>query len=77
MSILLAFLSGAELVIHNAAFDIAFLDAELARLPGEPRQVASVCQILDTLADEEAWRKRFAEKIDVLRRMEQDNDSGS
>jgi DNA polymerase-3 subunit epsilon len=47
---LLAFLSGAELVIHNAAFDIAFLDHELARLPGEPRQVASVCQVLDTLA---------------------------
>jgi DNA polymerase-3 subunit epsilon len=47
---LLAFLGGAELVIHNAAFDIAFLDAELARLPGTPRQVASVCQVLDTLA---------------------------
>jgi DNA polymerase III subunit epsilon len=47
---LLAFLSGAELVIHNAAFDVAFLDAELARLPGEPRQVASICQVLDTLA---------------------------
>ncbi len=47
---LLAFLEGAELVIHNAAFDIAFLDAELARLPGAPRAVASVCKILDTLA---------------------------
>src|SRR5256886_17359225 len=47
---LLAFLGGAELVIHNAAFDVAFLDAELARLAGEPRQVASVCQVLDTLA---------------------------
>jgi DNA polymerase III subunit epsilon len=47
---LLAFLSGAELVIHNAAFDVAFLDAELARLPGEPRQVAALCQVLDTLA---------------------------
>jgi DNA polymerase III subunit epsilon len=47
---LLAFLAGAELVIHNAAFDVAFLDAELARLPGETRHVASVCQVLDTLA---------------------------
>src|SRR5436305_11251952 len=47
---LLEFLSGSELVIHNAAFDVAFLDAELARLPGQPRQIASVCQVLDTLA---------------------------
>jgi DNA polymerase-3 subunit epsilon len=30
----LAFIEGAELVIHNAAFDIGFLDAELARLDG-------------------------------------------
>ena len=37
-------------MIHNAAFDVAFLDAELARLPGEPRQVARLCRVLDTLA---------------------------
>src|ERR1700719_1315226 len=47
---LLSFLAGAELVIHNAAFDVAFLDAELARLPGEPRQIAASCQVLATLA---------------------------
>jgi DNA polymerase-3 subunit epsilon len=46
---LLGFLAGSELVIHNAAFDIAFLDAELARLPGEQRQVSALCQVLDTL----------------------------
>jgi DNA polymerase-3 subunit epsilon len=47
---LLAFLAGAELVIHNAAFDVAFLEAELARLPGQPRQLTTICQVLDTLA---------------------------
>ena len=31
---LLAFLGGAELVIHNAAFDVAFLDAELGAPAG-------------------------------------------
>jgi DNA polymerase III subunit epsilon len=45
----LEFVQGAELVIHNAAFDVGFLDAELARLqpPGPP--MAQVCGILDTL----------------------------
>src|SRR5580692_11687544 len=33
---LIGFISDAELVIHNAAFDVAFLDAELARLAGAP-----------------------------------------
>jgi DNA polymerase-3 subunit epsilon len=47
---LLAFVAGAELVIHNAAFDVAFLDAELARLPGEPRQIGTLCVVIDTLA---------------------------
>src|SRR5688572_5987682 len=46
---LLEFISGAELIIHNAAFDIAFLDAELKRLPGERRQLKNLCGILDTL----------------------------
>jgi DNA polymerase-3 subunit epsilon len=47
---LLAFIAGAELIIHNAPFDVGFLDAELARLPGESRCVAGLCKVLDTLA---------------------------
>jgi DNA polymerase III subunit epsilon len=47
---LLEFISGAELVIHNAAFDVAFLDAELARVAGERRAVAKLCRVLDSLA---------------------------
>jgi len=46
---LIEFIGGAELIIHNAAFDVAFLDAELKRLPGPPRQVAQLCSVLDTL----------------------------
>jgi DNA polymerase-3 subunit epsilon len=48
-----AFLRGAELVIHNAPFDVAFLDAEIARLR-EPTEAAlrleDFCQITDSLA---------------------------
>lgn len=46
---LMEFVSGAELIIHNAAFDIAFLDAELKRLPGPPRQMRRLCNVVDTL----------------------------
>jgi DNA polymerase-3 subunit epsilon len=46
---LIAFIDGAELVIHNAPFDVGFLDAELARLP-QARAVCTMCRVLDTLA---------------------------
>jgi DNA polymerase-3 subunit epsilon len=43
----LAFVEGAELLIHNASFDVGFLDAELERA-GKPR-VSSLCRVMDTL----------------------------
>jgi DNA polymerase-3 subunit epsilon len=46
---LIAFIDGAELIIHNAPFDVGFLDAELARLP-EARTITQFCRVLDTLA---------------------------
>jgi len=46
---LVAFIDGAELIIHNAPFDVGFLDAEFARLQGL-RPVAQMCKVLDTLA---------------------------
>lgn len=47
---LVEFINGAELIIHNAPFDVGFVDAEFARLPGEPRSIAKLCRVLDTLA---------------------------
>lgn len=41
------FVRGAELVIHNAAFDIGFLNHEFARLSLPP--VTNECAVLDTL----------------------------
>jgi DNA polymerase-3 subunit epsilon len=43
----LDFVSGAELLIHNAPFDVAFLNAELARI-GRPA-LETVCSVTDTL----------------------------
>ncbi|SDZ77185.1 DNA polymerase III subunit epsilon [Microbulbifer marinus] len=47
----MAFCEGAELVIHNAPFDVGFIDWEL-KLLGSPRwqNVAAHCSVLDTLA---------------------------
>jgi DNA polymerase III subunit epsilon len=47
---LIEFINGAELIIHNAAFDLAFMDAELKRLPGPTRQIRKICaSVIDTL----------------------------
>jgi DNA polymerase-3 subunit epsilon len=49
------FLAGAELVIHNAPFDVAFVDAELKLLATKRADLGNlctrdVCGVLDTLA---------------------------
>lgn len=49
---LAAFIGGDRLVIHNAEFDLAFLNAELARLS----RPALACPFVDTLA---VARRRF------------------
>ncbi len=46
---LIAFLQGAEWIIHNAPFDVAFLDAEFGR-HGHPLCSVHAARIVDTLA---------------------------
>src|SRR5277367_440776 len=45
----LEFVRDSELIIHNAPFDIAFLDAELARVEVS-HKMFELCRVLDTLA---------------------------
>jgi DNA polymerase III subunit epsilon len=45
-----AFVEGAELIIHNAPFDIGFLNAEFALLQKDAFLQAMQCTALDTLA---------------------------
>lgn len=69
----LAFIDGAELIIHNAAFDLGFLNAELALLGGVGR-IQDRCEVLDTLA---MARERYPgqkNSLDALcRRLQVDN----
>ncbi|MCR4301762.1 MAG: DNA polymerase III subunit epsilon [Sulfuricaulis sp.] len=50
---LLDFIEGAELIIHNAPFDVGFLDSELKRMAkangGKAIRIEDVCTVVDTL----------------------------
>jgi hypothetical protein len=52
----------------------SLLDRALEKVVALPpdEQDAIATQILASLADEEAWKKRFVEKRDVIRRMAQE-----
>jgi DNA polymerase-3 subunit epsilon len=45
----LAYIRGATLVIHNAAFDVGFLNHELGLLERGPGSIADYCEVIDTL----------------------------
>ena len=70
----LAFIDGAELVIHNAAFDVGFLDHELSRLGDHYGRLRDRAQVLDSL---ELARHRYPgqrNSLDALcRRLGVDN----
>jgi|TARA_B110000977_G_scaffold139947_2_gene177666 DNA polymerase-3 subunit epsilon len=46
----MAFVDGADLIIHNAPFDIGFIKHETAKLPGRVKSIETDCKIIDTLA---------------------------
>lgn len=46
---LIDFIAGAELIVHNATFDLAFLDAELALADATLGRVTDHAKVLDTL----------------------------
>jgi DNA polymerase-3 subunit epsilon len=69
----IAFIRDAELIIHNAAFDVGFLDSELARLDHRPR-VADMATVLDTLTLARELHPGQRNSLDALcRRYEVDN----
>jgi len=62
---LLDYLSGAEIIIHNAPFDVGFLDAEFARLGVAPfhQQVSGV---IDTLVQAKSMYPGKRNSLDAL-----------
>lgn len=71
----LEFVDGAELVIHNAPFDVGFLDHELAHA-GTGKTIASICRVLDTLALSRRLHPGQRNSLDALcKRYNVDNSS--
>ena len=71
----LEFISGAQLIIHNAPFDLGFLNAELDRLGRVP--VETVCNgVIDTLREAKELHPGKRNSLDALcERYEIDNSS--
>ena len=62
---ILTYLAGAELIIHNAPFDIGFLDKELERL-GKPGLLTHVAGVRDTLVMAKALYPGKRNSLDAL-----------
>lgn len=70
----LQFVAGAELVIHNAPFDVAFLDMELRRLDGARPPISALCSVVDTLVLARQMHPGQRNSLDALcKRYEIDN----
>ena len=60
------FVRGAELIIHNAPFDLGFLDAELKRLPQQTGSMTDLCGVVDTLVMARAKHPGQRNNLDAL-----------
>ncbi|MBK7616601.1 MAG: DNA polymerase III subunit epsilon [Vitreoscilla sp.] len=72
---LMDYLAGAEVIIHNASFDVGFLNAELRRV-GRPKFPEQVLAITDTLLMAREMFPGKSNSLDALcKRLEVDNTS--
>ena len=68
------FVQGAELIIHNAPFDLGFLDNELQRLSPSKGSVVDRCTVIDTLVMARSKHPGQRNSLDALcQRYEVDN----
>lgn len=59
------FIKGAELIIHNAPFDIGFMDHEFARIGGYPK-TAEICGVFDSLVYARKKHPGQKNNLDIL-----------
>ena len=62
----IAFVGDADLIIHNAAFDIGFINAEFARLSPKPAYMETRSKIIDTLLMARAKHPGQKNNLDAL-----------
>ena len=62
---LLSFIEGATLIIHNAPFDLGFLDNEL-KLNGIQKKIQDLCPVIDTLELSKKQRPGTMHNLDAL-----------
>jgi DNA polymerase-3 subunit epsilon len=68
------YIRGAELIIHNAPFDVGFINHELARLQGQWQELARYCTVTDTLVMAKKIHPGQRNSLDALcKRYEIDN----
>ena len=73
---LLSFIEGAELLIHNAPFDLGFLDYELSLAGHGPEFLSATARVLDTLELARDLHPGQRNNLDALcKRYEVDNTS--
>lgn len=60
------FIKGAELVIHNAPFDVGFMDHEFALTRANLPKTADICTVLDTLVMAKRMRPGQKNNLDAL-----------
>ena len=70
----LEFVHDAELIIHNADFDVGFINHELQRLETPVQDIREQCRVLDTLALARRMHPGQQNSLDALaRRYQVDN----
>ncbi|MEL7297002.1 MAG: DNA polymerase III subunit epsilon [Pseudomonadota bacterium] len=72
----LSFVVGAELVIHNAPFDIGFLEHELRRMSHKRTRLSDVCKVTDSLRLARELHPGQRNSLDALCKRYQVDNSG-